>query len=57
MAVDELLEDYTLANLELVKDHWKTNEWINCEFLLEHLLKNDLTFYDFKIFIRPKDLQ
>ena len=56
MSTDELCQDYALANLELIKDHWKKDEWINCEFLLEYLLMNDPTFYDFEIFMSPKNL-
>ena len=56
MSVDGLCQDYALANLELLKDHWNKEEWINCESLLEHLLTNDPSFYHFDVFFNPKNL-
>ena len=44
-----------LVNLELIKDHWDHENWINCEFLLNHLLTNNPTFHDFEFFLKPKN--
>ena len=56
MLIDCLCNTYALVNLELIKDHWDHENFINCEFLIKHLLDSNPRFYDFEIFIQPKDL-
>ena len=56
MLHDDLCKKYMYANLELIKDHRNNEEWISCEFLLEHLVTNDPSFYDFEVFFDPKNL-
>ena len=34
--VDDLMETYTLCNMELIKDHWDNEKYVSCEFLLKH---------------------
>ena len=52
---DEILEMYAFVNLELIKDYWDKENYIDCEFLIEHLLANDSSFFNFEIFIQPKN--
>ena len=52
----ETLEIYVLVNLELIKDYWDHEKYISCEFLIDHLLKNDPSFFNFEVFIQAKDL-
>ena len=52
---NEIIEVYALVNLELIKDHWDHENYIDCEFLIDHLLRNDSSFFDFEVFIQAKD--
>ena len=36
-----------LINVELIEEKWQKDKWINCNFLINVLLKNDNFFYDF----------
>ena len=54
--MDDLCHTYALINLGLIKDHWDHENYINCEFLIKHLLDNNPRFFYFEIFIQPKDL-
>ena len=56
MEHDETIEIYALVNLELIKDHWDHEKYISCEFLIDDLLRNDPSFFNFKVFIQAKDL-
>ena len=56
MNVDDLMETYALCNLELIKDHWDNEKYVSCEFLLKHLMENDPPFFNFEVFIQPKDV-
>ena len=56
MEHDETIEIYALVNLELIKDHWDHEKYISCEFLIDHLLRNDPSFFNFEVFIQAKDL-
>ena len=56
MEHDETIEIYALVNLELIKDHWDHEKYISCEFLIDHLLRNDPSFFSFEVFIQAKDL-
>ena len=56
MLFDDLCHQYAIANIELIKDHWNEEEWVNSEFLIEHLIANDPAFYDFQVFFNPKNL-
>ena len=56
MEYDETIEIYALVNLELIKDHWDDEKYISSEFLIDHLLRNDPSFFNFEIFIQAKDL-
>ena len=53
---NETIETYALVYLELIKDHWNNEKYIDCEFLIDHLLRNDPSFFDFEVFIQAKDL-
>ena len=55
MDKNEIIETYALVNLELIKDHWDDEKYIDSEFLINHLLKNDSSFFDFEVFIQAKD--
>ena len=52
---DEILEMYPFVNLELIKDYWDKENYIDCEFLIGHLLANDSSFFNFEIFLQPKN--
>ena len=56
MKYDDIMETYALCNLELIKDHSDHEEYISCEFLIKHLLENDPSFFNFEIFLQPKNL-
>ena len=53
---DKILEMYAFVNLELIKDYWDKENYIDCEFLLAHLLANDSSFFNFEVFIQAKNL-
>ena len=52
---DEILEMYAFVNLELIKDYWDKENYIDCEFLIRHLLANDSSFFNSEVFIQPKN--
>ena len=52
---DKILEMYAFVNLELIKDYWDKEKYIDCEFLLAHLLANNSSFFNFEVFIQPKN--
>ena len=52
---DGIIEMYALVNLELIKDYWDHHTYINCEFIIDHLLRNDSSFFDFEVFLQPKN--
>ena len=54
MDYDDIMETYALCNLELIRDHWDHEKYISCEFLIDHLLKNYPSFFNFEVFIQPK---
>ena len=56
MEYDETIDIYALVNLELIKDHWDDEKYISSEFLIDHLLRNDPSFFNFEVFIQAKDL-
>ena len=56
MEHDETIEIYALVNLELIKDHCDHEKYISCEFLIDHLLRNEPSFFNFEVFIQAKDL-
>ena len=56
MEYDEVIEMYAFVNLELIKDHWDHEKYISDEFVIDHLLRNDPSFFNFEIFIQPSDL-
>ena len=56
MNYDDIMETYALCNLELIKDHWDHEKYISCEFLIKHLLENDPSFFNFEVFLQPKNL-
>ena len=56
MEHDETIEIYALVNLKLIKDHWDHEKYISCEFLIDHLLRNDPSFFNFEVFIQANDL-
>ena len=56
MEHDETMEIYALFNLELIKDHWDDEKYISSEFLIDHLLRNDPSFFNFEVFIQAKNL-
>ena len=53
---DKILEMYAFVNLELIKDNWEKEKFIDCEFLISHLINNDASFFDFEIFIQAKNI-
>ena len=53
---DDTCKTYAYCNLELIKDHWGRENFISCEFLIDHLMRNDPSFFNFDIFCRPQDL-
>ena len=55
MNYDDIMETYALCNLELIRDHWDHEKYISCEFLIKHLLKNDPSFFNFEVFLQPKN--
>ena len=55
MNEDKILEMYAFVNLELIKDYWDKENYIDCEFLLGHLLANDPSFFNFEVFIQAKN--
>ena len=54
MEYDDIMETYAFVNLELIKDHWDDEKYISCEFLIDHLLRNDPSFFNFEVFIQLK---
>ena len=54
MQYDDIMEIYAKVNLELIRENWDHEKYISCEFLINHLLKNDRSFFDFEVFIDPK---
>ena len=52
---DEILEMYAFVNLELIMDYWDHENLINCEFLIDQLLKNDSSFFNFEVFVQAKN--
>ena len=54
MQYDDIMETYAVANLEFIRENWDHEKYISCEFLIDHLLKNDPSFFDFEVFIQPK---
>ena len=52
---DEILEMYAFVNLELIKDYWDKENYIDCEFLIGHLLANYPSFFNFEVFIQAKN--
>ena len=55
MQFDDIMETYAIANLELIRENWDHGKYISCEFLVNHLLKNDPSFFDFEVFIQSKN--
>ena len=55
MEYDDIMETYALANLELIRENWDHEKYISCEFLIKHLFKNDPSFFDFEVFVQPKN--
>ena len=53
---DEILEMYAFVNLELIKDYWDHENFVNCDFLIDQLLKNDSSFFNFEVFVQAKNL-
>ena len=56
MLDDKVVEMYVFANLELIKDHWDHEKYISDEFVIDHLLGNDPSLFNFEVFIQPKDI-
>ena len=56
MLNDEVIAVYAFANLELIKDHWDHEKYISDELVIDHLLRNDPSLFNFEVFIQPKDL-
>ena len=56
MLNDKIIEMYAFANLELIKDHWDHEKYISDEFVIDHLLRNYPSLFNFEVFIQPKDL-
>ena len=55
MLNDEVIAVYAFANLELIKDHWDHEKYISDELVIDHLLRNDPSLFNFEVFIQPKD--
>ena len=49
----DMEHDETIMKKYHGKDHEK---YISCEFLIDHLLRNDPSFFNFEVFIQAKDL-
>ena len=56
MLDDEVISVYAFANLELIKDHWDHEKYISDELVIDHLLRNDPSLFNFEVFNQPKDL-
>ena len=56
MLDDEVIAVYAFANLELIKDHWDHEKYISDEPVIDHLLRNDPSLFNFEVFIQPKDV-
>ena len=56
MLNDEVIAVYAFANLELIKDHWDHEKYISDELVIDHLLRNDPSLFNFEVFIQPKDV-
>ena len=56
MLDDEVIAVYAIANLELIKDHWNCEKNISVEVVIDHLLRNDPSLFNFEVFIQPKDV-
>ena len=56
MLDDEVISVYAFANLELIKDHWDREKYISDELVIDHLLRNDPSLFNFEVFNQPKDL-
>ena len=53
---DDMCKTYAYCNFELIKEYWDHENYISCEFLIDHLMKNDPSFFNFDIFCRSQDL-
>ena len=56
MIDDEVIAVYAFANLELIKDHWDHEKYISDELIIDHLLRNDPSLFNFEVFNQPKEL-
>ena len=56
MLDDEVISVYAFANLELIKDHWDHEKYISDELVIDHLLRNDPSLFNFEVFNQAKDL-
>ena len=56
MLNDEVIAVYAFANFELIKDHWDHKKYISVELVINHLLRNDPSLFNFEVFIQPKDV-
>ena len=56
MLDDEVISVYAFANLELIKDHWDCEKYISDKLVIDHLLRNDPSLFNFEVFNQPKDL-
>ena len=56
MLDDEVISVYAFANLELIKDHWDREKYISDELVIDHLLRNGPSLFNFEVFNQPKDL-
>ena len=56
MLNEEVIAVYAFANLELIKDHWNHEKYISDELVIDNLLRNDPSLFNFEVFIQPKDV-
>ena len=56
MLDDEVISVYAFANLELIKDHSEHEKYISDELVIDHLLRNDPSLFNFEVFNQAKDL-
>ena len=47
MLANEVIFEHCLMKIESIEDNWKKYEWIDSEFLIDKLLSNDKSFFDF----------
>ena len=52
----DMEHDETIEIYALVKDHWDEEKYISSEFLIDHVLRNDPSFFNFEVFIQAKEL-